>query len=206
MATILARAGEGYSVDYINGTGIQFYGVGGAGYSIQVNNYNSRTFIGNAAGTVYSAEIDNCKWVSETGVTWGTEGAQYLLTQLPQDKATLNISFHHDSAVDLQNVAMRAYDGTNVDNAPSGIEIKLADIVHPAIDYSYGGSGDSTWTNASGSVGELVLSDSPGSSALWAWSGGTQASTWHDYYIAVSVKPTSVGSKTAKLYFELEYL
>lgn len=204
---ILVRGGEGYLIDHVNNSGLIFSGAGGPTYSIAVNAYNSRTYIGNSTGTQYSAEIDNTKWINQTGVCYGVSGTEYLLTQLPNDKATINISFYNDTAVDIQNFQIRAYDGSNIANAPSGIEVKLAEIIHPATDYSFGGSGDTYWTNASGSTGILNLSDSPGSSALIAWSGGTQASTFSDWYVAVSVKPTSVGSKTGnKLYMSLEYL
>lgn len=207
MATIIVRGGEGYSIDHSNGSGLNFFGAQGAGYSIAVNDYNSRTYIGNANGTAQGAEIDNNKWINATGVCYGVSGTEYLLTQLPQDKATINISFHHDTAVDVQNFEIRGvYDENNIDIAPSGSEIKLAEVIHPDVTYTYTGSGDAYWTNASGATNILSLSDSPGSSALTAYSGGTTSSTWHDWYVSVSTKPTSVGAKTAKLYMSLEYL
>lgn len=207
MASILIRAGEGYAVDYANSTGVCFFGAGGAGYSIAVDEYNSTTFIGNSAGTVTSAQVDNNKWVAATGVVYGSSSQWYRLTEMPQDKATINMSFSNATAVDVQNVELRAYDGSDISNAPSGLEIKMFEILHPAITYTNTGSGDTYWTNASGSTGILSLSDSPGSSALTAFSGGTIASAWHDWYIGISVKPTSVGSKTGnKIYMSLEYL
>ena len=207
MATIITRGGEGYSIDHANGSGLNFFGANGAGYSIAVGEFNSRTYIGNANGTVQGAEIDNDKWANASGVIYGVSGAEYLIPQLPQDKATLNISFHNDTAVDVQNFEVRGvYDENNIDTAPSGSEIRLAEVIHPDITYTHTGSGDSFWTNASGAVGILELSDSPGSSALAAYSGTTEASTWADWYVCVSTSPTSVGAKTAKLYMSLEYL
>ena len=121
MATIITRGGEGYSIDHSNGSGLNFFGAQGAGYSIAVNDYNSRTYIGNANGTIQGAEIDNNKWINATGVCYGVSGTEYLITQLPQDKATINISFHHDTAVDVQNFEIRGvYDENNIDTAPSG--------------------------------------------------------------------------------------
>ena len=206
MATLTIQSTDGYPIDYAAGSGLGFFGPGGFGYSVAVGSWQSRTFITNTNGTTEGAEIDNNKWINATGVTWGVTGEEHLLTELPNDKATININFTHSSAVNIQNAELRAYDGTNVDNAPSGIEIRGAEILHPYTTYVNNGSGDTHWTAMSGANGILSLSDSPGSGALVAATGGTVNSTRHDYFVALSASPSSVGAKTGKFYISLEYL
>jgi len=206
MGSLIVRGGEGYAIDYASGSGLGFFGAGGFGYSVQVGAFQSTTFITDSAGTVQGAQIDNAKYVTPTGIIYGATGTEYLLPYYPQDKATINLSFHNATSVDTQNWEVRCYDGVDIANAPSGIQCRLAHFLHPDITYIAGGSGDSTWVWASGADGILSLPDSPGSSALVAFSGGTQAGTWHDAYIGVSLSPSTVGSKQAQLYVSLEYL
>jgi hypothetical protein len=206
MATLTVRSSDGQNIGHDVGSGVGFFGAGGFGYSVQVDKWNARTFITNANGTVEGAEIDNLMWTAPTGCIWGTSGEEHLLTEIPNDKATINIRFEHTSAVDVQNVELRAYDGTNVDNAPSGVEIRGFEIIHPDAPYTNNGSGDAYWTAMSGAVGVLSLSDSPGLSGVYAAAGGTGASEIADWSIGLASSPASVGSKTGKFYFTLEYL
>lgn len=202
---LLTRASQGgYVIDYAAGSGLNFTGAGGPGYSIQISDWQSRTYIGDE--TNFGPEISNTRFISETGLVYSQEGQELLISQLPQSKSTLNLSFYNDTPVDTQNVELRIFDGVNIDNAPSGMRVAAAEIIHPDITYTYTGSGDTQWTHCSGAVGILNLSPSPGSSALAAYSGGTVASTFSDWYVAMSVSPQNLGSCNASLYFTLEYL
>jgi hypothetical protein len=206
MAEVKFYAGEGYEINNAAGSGLGFFGANGFGYAIQAGTWNQTTFITNENGTTEGAEVDNLKWVSATGVVYGSEGTHRRLTEIPNDKATLNIQFTHTSAVDVQNAELRAYDGTNVDNAPSGMEIRGFEIIHPDITYTNTGSGDVYWTAMSGSVGILSLSNSPGPSGIYASSGHEAPATEHSWFNGLALSPSTIGSKTGKMCFSMEYL
>jgi len=205
-ATLTILSSDDHYIAHDSGSGVGFFGAGGFGYSIQVGSWASRTYITDQNGTVEGTEIDNDKWVNPSGFTWGVEGSQHPLLALPNDKSTIKIRFENDSAVLTQNAEIRAYDGVSIDNAPSGVEIRGAQVIHPYTTYVANGSGDSHWVAMSGSAGIVTLADSPGSGGFVAATGGTVTSTVHEWHFATSSSPSSVGAKTGKYYISLEYL
>jgi len=100
---------------------------------------------------------------------------------LSDGDCALKVNFAHTSDVEVENAIFYAYDGTTTTDAPDGVTFQAAE------------SGDSTWTEAGGSASALALDDK------------TTAGQSHDYFIAVSAKPTSVGAKTGKMRMELTY-
>ena len=64
---------------------------------------------------------------------------------------------------------MYAYDGTTTTNAPTGMTVQMAEV------------GDSAWTQAHGSGNALAIGDS------------TTPATSHNFYVAVSASPATVG-------------
>lgn len=207
MATIEFYAGEAFLIYNASNSGLGFYGDSGFGYSVAVGSYNGRTFITNSNGTIQGPEVDNVKYSSTSGVIWGQVGSGMLLTELPNYLSTLNIRFTHDSAVQIQNPKLYAFDRVNKDNFPSGVTFKAASIIHPTIDQTNNGSGDALWqTLSTGSNLLTGMHTSPGMSGL-SISGSNTMDVRHDWYVALSLSPTSVGSKTSLgLLFELEYL
>lgn len=146
----------------LSGSGLGFFGTT-AGSSVQIGAYQSSTYISNADGSTTSGQANNTKYVASTYpsgmVTMGeTGGAAYTvgLSGIKSMKGTLGIQFDHTSAVKTQNVQLRIYDRTNINNPASGVNTKVAEIVN------FNGS-----TSASqGSVG--ASSDVVGSGdALW---------------------------------------
>lgn len=127
------------------------------------------------------------------------------LLAIPNVNATLNINFNHSSAVQTQNVKLRIYDRNNINNNPSGVTCKVAEIIHPSDVQTLTGSGDSSWTTVYGSSVILDLVASPGTSGLRP-NGASTSSTNHDWYVAITASPDSIGSKLFALYVELEYL
>lgn len=93
----------------------------------------------------------------------------------------LNINFSHTSSVETEDTSFYAYDGTTKTDAPDNTTVYAAE------------GGDGTWTNAEGSGSALSLDDH-----------GTPA-TSHDFYIAISASPDTVGSKTLAYDFKLTY-
>jgi hypothetical protein len=85
------------------------------------------------------------------------------------------------------------------------VTVQAYNIIHPPNTQSPVGSGASSWTQIYGSGSKLSLNSGPGISGL-SPNGSSTSSTQHDWYIAMSVSPNSVGSKTFAAYTEIEYL
>ncbi|MFQ3675224.1 MAG: hypothetical protein SNJ64_01610 [Endomicrobiia bacterium] len=106
----------------------------------------------------------------------------------------------------MSNAEVRIFDRVNINNPPSGVTCMIADIVHPDNVQNNNGSGSTNWVNAGGSGSVLSLITSPGTSGLRPSGTGT-TDTRHDWFLAISASPDSVGSKTQfGLYVSLEYL
>lgn len=203
-------ANTDFFVDYtinMNGSGLGFYR-NSFGQSITQDNWQGKTFITNSNGTVQGAEADNVKYSSAQSGIVGGGGSPINIQNIPNTQATLRISFTHPTAVQTLNSVFRAYDRSNINNAPSGITVAAAEIIHPDPSQATTGSGDTSWSFLAGSSIVLNLAPSPGSGGHYAGDGndGGWSDMQHDYFIALSVKPTSAGTKLFGLYFETEYL
>ena len=208
MAAINFYIGSGFATE-LAGSGLGFYGGGGFGRSVAVGTYQDNTYVTNSAGTIQGPQCNNVKWVhANSGEVAG--GVTLDLLDIPNEDATLNIRFTHSSAVQVQNAELRIYDRSNINNGASGVTTKVAEIIHPeTAQTGLLGSGDTSWYTPSGSSVVVPLADSPGISGLEAQngSGSTTSDIRHDFYIAWSASPDSIGSKTAyALYVSLEYL
>lgn len=204
MATISFLT-NGFEVGTSAASGVGFYGSSGFGYSVPVGEYQSNTYITDSTGTSQGVQGNNCKYNTSTSVVIGTASSGVSLTSLPNHQSTLNVRFTHGSAVQTQNGYLRAYDRVGINNNPSGVTVQACNIIHPTITQSPVGSGSSSWTQIYGSGSKLSLVSGPGISGL-SPNGTSTSSTQHDWYVAMSVSPTSVGSKTFAAYVEMEYL
>ena len=205
MATISFYADE-MLVQNLNGSGLGFFG-SSFGQSVEVGEYQDRTYITDGNGLSEGGAIENTKYVHPSSGLNSTVGLIHL-QDLPNRVATLNIRFTHDTDVKLQNSQLRIYDRSNINNPASGVVTKVAQIIHPnpvqTSDQS--GSGDATWATPGGSGAIVTLYGSPGYSGVHAKST-THESTIHDYYVVLSASPTTIGAKTLfALYCECEYL
>lgn len=214
MATVTFYANEGIGAinsgsQNLNGSGIGFFGNGGAFASVRIGEYQDRTFVCDANGTAVGAEIDNVKYVNATGALisrGGSTDASLPLVNIPNYKSTLNIRFDHGSAVRTQNAKVQIYDRSNVNNGPSGVICQVAEIVHPEVSQAVVGSGDTTWISCSGSTPYVDLIASPGISGIRV-SGSNTTEAQHDWYVCISASPTGIGSHTNfGIYFTTEYL
>lgn len=209
-------------------SGLGFFG-GSFGQAVEINQFQDTTFITDSAGTLQGAAVNNIKYYTDTkafapGIVEATG-----IHRIPNDKATLNVRFTHSSAVRTQNCKLRIFDRVNKDFAASGVITRVAELLHTSASYDVEGSGDTTWygsatgagspnpsdrlaagTNTVGGSGIVVpLAQSPGPSGHYAGNGtaNTGQYTQHDWYLAISASPDSIGSKTQYgLYVELEYL
>lgn len=204
-ATIGFFAGEDFEINDLEGSGLGFYGPG-FGVSVPVGGYQNRTFITDSTGAVEGAEVDNVQFYNASSGIVGQTGSGIPLTAIPNYLATLNIRFTNDIAVKTQNAKLIIYDRSSIVNPPSGVTCKVASIIHPDIVQNDNGSGSSTWATPSGSANALSLAASPGTSGL-SPSGPNTVDTQHDWFVAISASPDSIGSKTLfSLYVSLEYL
>lgn len=193
-------------VTHLAGSGLGFFG-NNFGDSVQIGEYQDSTWISNSNGTVQGPQATNVKHVhpnsgSINGLT------PIALLNMPNYLATLNIRFTNDTPVKCQNPKLYIYDRVNINNNPSGVLCKVAEIVHPSpIQTGLTGSGSTNWqtVNGSGSIMNLNNNPSPGYSGL-APSGDSTVDTRHDYYVNISASPSSVGSKTFAGYVSIEYL
>ena len=209
-------------------SGLGFFG-GSFGQAVEINKFQDTTFITDSAGTLQGAAVNNIKYSTDTkafapGIVEATG-----IHRIPNAKATLNVRFTHSSVVRTQNAKLRIYDRVNKDFAASGVITRVAELLHTSASYNVEGSGDTTWygsatgagspnpsnrlaagTNTVGGSGIVVpLAQSPGPSGHYAGNGSSNTGqyTQHDWYLAISASPDSIGSKTQYgLYVELEYL
>jgi hypothetical protein len=206
MALISFLAGENFTINNLNGSGIGFYGAAGFGATVNVGEYQGRSFITNSAGTAQGPEVDNVKFLNAGSGILGQTGSGIALTAIPNYQATLNVRFTDASTVATQNVSMRIFDRADINNDPSGVTCKVAEIIHPGITQTNDGSGDIAWVTPHGSGVTVPFIDSPGISGLRP-DGPNTTDVQHDWYAAIAASPDSVGSKTQfGLYFTLEYL
>lgn len=207
MATISFFA-DTFGVQNLNGSGLGFYGAG-FGSSVEVGAYQDTTFITNGAGTAQGPQVNNVKWKHSTSGEINGAGASKLLTAIPNYLASLNIRFTHGSTVRTQNSKLRIYDRSSINNNPSGVTCKVAELIHPDIIQNNNGSGDTVWLQPVGSSIIMDMAPSPGLSGLYAGNGSnsTYSDVRHDWFVCLSASPDSIGSKTMfSLYFETEYL
>lgn len=204
MATISFFSGTNH-VDNLSGSGLGFYG-GGFGYSVAVGSYQETTFITNGAGTTQGPQCNNIKYMNIGSGIINSASSGVPLISIPNYLSSLNIRFTHDSAVRTQNAKVYIYDRSSVNNPASGVTCKVAEVIHPGLTQVPTGSGDSTWLTPTGSSVVVDLVASPGMSGL-SPSGPSTSADRHDWYLAISASPNSIGSKTSfGLYCLLEYL
>lgn len=190
----------------LNGSGVGFYGTG-FGNSVAVASYQETTFITNSNGTAEGPQIHNIMWLAEDSGVIDSAAAGVPLTKIPNNLATLNVRFEHTSAVKTQNTKLRIFDRVSIDNAASGVLTQVCEIIHPDPVQNDNGSGDTTWHEFDATTGgvEIDLVASPGESGLRP-NGPNTSDDRHDYYVAISASPSSIGAKTFAMYVELEYV
>lgn len=207
MATISFWAGEGFSINSLAGSGLGFYGSDGFGASIDVGSWNGKTYITDSTGTTQGAEVDNVKYLNaQSGYVAGATSGINILN-IPNYQTTVNVRFEHPSAVQVQQAKLYLYDRSSRNNNPSGVTVKVAEVIHPSTSQLVTGSGDDVWVTAAGSGTTVALANSPGSGGHFASNGtaSTHSSMCHDWYVAVSVSPDTVGSSLFAVLMSLEY-
>tara|TARA_R100000008_G_scaffold86760_1_gene81430 strand:- start:2690 stop:3436 length:747 start_codon:yes stop_codon:yes gene_type:complete len=164
-------------------------------------------------------------------------GATIGLSGMPNYYAPLNIRFEHSEKVRVQNCKLRIFDRNDISKQASGVTTKVYECRHPQPNEAFNGQSGTLamrgisnygWTefDPTETMADLAFTASPGMSGLntsaadtlpsgladgsinWLTNEGTaHESTRHDWFVAMSASPDSIGSKTQYgLYFTLEYL
>ena len=206
MATLTFLTGSpaNFPINNLSGSGLGFYG-STFGNSVQVGAFQTTTWVTDSNGTIQGPQCNNVTWTHpSSGSINGA--ASVALNKIPNYLCPLNIRFTNATAVVTQNSKLRIYDRSNINNDPSGVLCKVAQVAHDSFSQSVNGSGDTSWSTPTGSSVILAIAfDNPQTSG-GRYNGATGSDTQHDYYFALSSSPNSIGSKTFALYFQLEYL
>lgn len=235
-ANIIDNGGNAL-IDHLAGSGLGFYGTGfglsvpvgasqtttfvtdanGIEEGVQLNNTKMNTIgDGSTAGTVSinsSTAINN--------------------NNLPNYLCPLNIRFTNDDPVRVQNCKLRIFDRNNIDNPAVGVTTYLYEARHPSNLQTVGnldlrGRPSNAWVTLADGITQIdgvttidmPMTASPGMSGLntsisdtnialgyVSQEGAEHTSMRHDWYLAISSEPESIGAKTQYgLYFSLEYL
>ena len=211
MATLGLFTGEDQLL--VLPSGIGFYGPGGFDGPITIGLFNQRTFVANAAGNIQGFEVNNNKYfagpgwgtapAAVSGVIHGQTGSGIALISLPDRLATINARFEHTTAVQVQNPTFIIFDGSSIENDPSGIIVYTAEIRHNSDIQNPVGLGDPVWQDTKGGT-VLDLISSPGTLGKRP-SGPVTTDIRHDWYIAVSVQPQTPNDKTFGFAITLEF-
>ena len=179
---------------------------------------------------VSSVSIPNSGVSANGGATIGLSG-------MPNYYAPLRVTFSHSEAVKVQNCKLRIFDRNDISKPASGVSTKVFECRHPQPNEAHNGQSGTlamrgvsnfAWSEFDPAEAQFDLdfTASPGMSGLntsaaetlpsgladgsinWVTNqGAAHESTRHDWYIAMSASPDSIGSKTQYgLYFTLEYL
>lgn len=154
---------------------------------------------------------------------------------LPNYLCPLNIRFTNDEAVRVQNCKLRIFDRNSIDNPASGVTTYVYESRHPATlqsitNLNHKARNSNSWVEFNPTatmaidngveVSDMFFTASPGVSGLntntsdtdtnlgyLTREGAAHTSTQHDWYLALSSEPETIGSKTNYgLYFSVEYL
>lgn len=213
------------------GSGIGFYG-SAFGVSVPVGSQQSSTWTTNDTGTIEGVQLNNTAQatvgdVSTTGTVSSNNLTAINLDKLPNYLCPLNIRFTHDEAVKVQNCKLRIFDRNSITNQASGVTTYVWEARHPSTSQSvtqlsHRGRSENYWHTFDpvDAMADMAFTSSPGMSGLntnttdsdtslgyTSTEGVTHVSDRHDWYVALSSEPQSIGSKTAYgLYFSVEYL
>ena len=203
--TFMVNAPASYVINNLSQSGIGFYG-STFGASVAVGSYQDTTYCTSSTGTTQGAQTNNVKYLNSASGILNSASSGVSLLSIPNYLSTFIAEFSHSSAVRLQNTKAYIYDRSSINNPPSGLVCKLAEIIHPSITQLGSiGSGSTQWMGPAGSS-YMTLTPSPGRSGLYL-NGPSTSDVIHTHYLAISESPSSIGSKTQNgFYIETEYL
>ena len=205
-STTAVGGGGGMDID-MGGSGLGFFGAAGFGASVAVAAWQDNTYVTDGNGAVNSGETNNVKWTHANSGELNSTPID--LNKIPNHMTPLGIRFTNGSTVQVQNAQLRIYDRTSIDSDASGVTTRVYEVIHTGVsDTVVDAKGTNAWETINGTT-LMNLQPSPGVSGITndGASGSTTPSLQHDWYIALSARPDSIGSKTEYgMYVSLEYL
>ena len=222
---------DGQVINHSAGSGIGFYG-SNFGVSVPIGTRQLTTFVTDSIGTSEGSQLNNTTIVSSGDQnvigTVSVNGAGAInLDRLPNYLCPLSVRFTHTEPVRVQNCKLRIFDRNDIDNHASGVVTYVYEARHPSSlqsisNLSHRGRTPNSWYefDSLDAMTDMPFTSSPGasgtntntqdtSSALGylSTSGSLLSSSRHDWYVALSSEPVTVGSKTQYgLYFSVEFL
>lgn len=193
MATLVFQAYYG-APSWTALTGGQLIGFYGAAYGdkVVVNSYQSSTHISGAGGDVCTTNhVPNVKYVASGQFDSGGGTETLNDTNLIATECTLKIYFTDGASVSTQNGQFYCYNGTTPATYATGIQVYAFER----------GDGDTAWT----SINNGSTDGGNGVGKRLDLTSRTP-STAHEWLVAVSCSPLSVGAKVAYAFgTSLEY-
>ena len=200
-----------------------FFGTGGPGNSLLVNEFNKETWKVNSAGqgpgtnNVGQGKSENWEWIHANSGNFATgsgvnlnDGRLYNAGFAPSGSGSIIIRWNTPetapqvSGFQIQNAELWAYQTSGTYDAPNGINIFAAEILDSGMMAQGAAPRTNTqWTQLTGSGGPLRLVDRIIASGF---PSGLPSGLQKDYVVAVSAKPTSGGTKTWTMLLKFEYL
>lgn len=222
---------DGELINHSAGSGIGFYG-SNFGISVPIGTRQTTTFVTDSLGVNQGSQLNNTRMVtsgdSNTIGTISINGASSInLDKLPNYLCPLNIRFSHSEPVRVQNCKLRIFDRNNIANHASGVVTYVYEARHPSSlqnvsNLSHRGRAANSWYefDSLDAMTDMILTPSPGTSGTntnvqdtnvalgyLTQNGSLHTAARHDWYVALSSEPVTVGSKTQYgLYFSVEYL
>ena len=166
----------------LNGTGLKF-----------IPNQKASVNVRFTQATVVKTQNARLRIFDRTNADYSASGVTTKVAELIHTSTLLTV----EGSGDEFWWGSQLHDGTDSQTGPFQGSPN-PDVRLPAASYTVGGSGVI-----------VPLSDSPGASGDLAGNGAgsTKAATQHDWYVAISASPDSIGSKEKYgLYVSLEYL
>lgn len=181
-----------------------FFGLGGKYETLSNGEYNGSTYITNEDGSVIGPQVNNIYYVNSGS---GNSDCNILpLKSIPNVQASLQIRFTNDDDVRVYNPKLYAYDGVDLTVDPFGTTVYAAELIHTNMAEIDTGEGSDEWEEIDADT-PINLHRSPGVGGIYAQSNTNLAASQHDWYVALSVLVSEIGSSTRTgLYFYMEYI
>ncbi len=128
-------------------------------------------------GLAISGQLNNNKWVDSSGVSIASGSRVDLSSVVSSGSGTLRIEVTNATNINISGAKLFAYDGSDVNNAPSGIWVLSYEI----IPQGRSGLGDTQWALMDESNYNYLGDRTP--DVGWAASGE------FNYHIGLSVRP-----------------
>jgi len=197
-----SAAGPSSGVELSGNRIISGYGAGDFGQPVTLGAAQDISWITSSGGIAIggglaeSGQLNNHKWISQSGVSIASGATVALNTVTGSGDATIRIAITNGTSINVSGAKLYAYDGTNVNNGPSGVWVLSYEI----IPQGRSGLGDSKWALIDETNYNYMVDRTP--DVGWAASGE------FNYFIGLSIRPKLTqpsGLQNFGLYLKFDY-